>query len=678
MVARSLRNCFGDASASLEVFVRPIKKVAVLLSLSSIAVVGSSWLAVACGGSSGDDSTLIPDEAGSESSSPDGNVNPTPDTDSGLDGSLVAEGGCGPEGSACSVNGSVDGLCKAGACTACVDLTDDGACQTAYGSGTPASVQICNKGVCVQGDCHGNSDCTGGKICGLGIPNTCGSCTSDSACKTSYGADYVCNTTTGGCETNAVACTNADAGACTGNAADICCVPSAGAAGACSPGNCCTSAQCGAATPTCVNHTCTGCAAVADGIYWVDPTVTAADDASATGNKTDPKCAFRSITHALAAIGNAPAAAVTIKIVAGTTQIGALESFPLIVPTNVTIQSADTAAPVTVQVPAGKQGFVLGSPTSGLEYLTIDGQANTALDGVVAQTGSSPTTTTLKHVKIKSFAGAGIVVGNAPGKTTGGGLAIGPGVSSTGNGTAAAVASGLQVHENGIVVVTGAAGDETHFDQNTEAGIRVDDAAQLTLTGTVGATPPASGTVTADANASAGLLIGQTPGTVPVNVVTGLTAWNTTAGAGIRVLGGSALKLRASSALGNSTDGVHVRSFVSGITVTNDTSKIDLGASAAADPGKNVLQAPAGASPNAGVGICLEIQPNVGQILNAYGNTLVTAGNAGNPPVSIDCATTAGQVKRNTGNGACAGGVALGVIGNAVNTDQIVALVCTQ
>ena len=120
-----------------------------------------------------------------------------------------------------------------------------------------------------------------------------------------------------------------------------------------------------------------------------------------------------------------------------------------------------------------------------------------------------------------------------------------------------------------------------------------------------------------------------------------------------------------------------MKSFVSGITVTNDTAKIDLGASAAGDPGKNVLQAIAGQNPNTGVGICLEIQ-DVGQILNAYGNTLVTASMGATQPVSIDCSTTAGTVKRGTGNGACGGGVAIGVIGNATDTNKVVTLLCAN
>jgi hypothetical protein len=662
----------------LEVFVRSLKAAALVVSVSSLSLLSASWLAVACGGSSGDDVVTIPDEAGGETSTPDGNTNPNPLDDGGTDATTVPEGGCAPEGSGCSVNDSVKGLCKTAACTACVDTTDDALCKTAYGSAFPGGNAICNQGACVAGDCHSNTDCAGNKICGLDTPSTCASCTSDSACKTSYGADFVCNKTTGGCETNAVACTSADAGACTGNAADICCSATAGAAGTCTTGNCCSSAQCGMTTPNCVNHVCTGCAAVADGVYWVDPTVSAADDMVATGNKTDPKCAFRSITSALAAIGNAAAAPVTVKIKMGAAPLGPNESFPIIVPTNVVITSEDTATPASVLVPAGKEGFVLASPSSGLQYLIIDGQGHTALEGVLAQTGSSSTTTTLAHLTVKNFGGDGIVIRNATGKPTGGGLAIGPAVSSTGNGTGGAPASGLHVFENGVAVITGAVAAETRFDSNTEAGIRVDDSGQITLTGAVGATAPTTGTVTTNLNASAGLAIQQKPGTVPVNAVTGLTAWKTTAGPGLRVLGGSSLKLRASSALGNATDGVHVKSFVSGITVTNDTTKIDLGASAAGDPGKNVLQAIAGQNPNTGVGICLEIQPNVGQILNAYGNTLVTAAMGATQSASIDCSTTAGQVKKNTGNGACAGGVAIGVIGNAVNTDQIVTLVCTQ
>ena len=47
-------------------------------------------------------------------------------------------------------------------------------------------------------------------------------------------------------------------------------------------------------------------------------------------------------------------------------------------------------------------------------------------------------------------------------------------------------------------------------------------------------------------------------------------------------------------------------------------------------------------------------------------------------PVSIDCSTTAGTVKRGTGNGACLGGLAIGVIGNATDTNKVVTLLCAN
>jgi hypothetical protein len=82
-----------------------------------------------------------------------------------------------------------------------------------------------------------------------------------------------------------------------------------------------------------------------------------------------------------------------------------------------------------------------------------------------------------------------------------------------------------------------------------------------------------------------------------------------------------------------------------------------------------------GSKPNAGAGICLEIQANVGQILNAYGNTLVTSAK---PAASVDCAVAAAQVSKGTGAGACNGGNAVGVAGPSVNTNQIITLQCTQ
>lgn len=643
---------------------RSFTKAALLLTTVTMTTSGL-WL-VACGDD--DSGDLFGQDGG------DGSTTQPPGNDSGGGGNDAGDGGpCATEGASCYVNGTIAGLCKAGACTPCADPADDNACKNAYGAAFGGS-SVCDKGVCVPGDCHTNAQCTGGKICGLAQPDTCGACSSDAECKTSYGSAFYCNTTTGGCVSST--CANGDGGTCPGAAKDICCGGAGGAV--CSSGNCCSDAQC-TQPKTCVKAAgatagvCTGCAPVADGNYYVDPSV--ADDAAATGGAT---CPFNSITHALAFLGVAQAAAVNVVVVTGTTTFGAKETFPIIVPVNVTIKSQATAVPATLQVPAGAKGFVLGSPTSSVQYLIVDGQGGKGTIGVEAITGSSSTTTTLSNVVVHGFATDGIQVRNASGVATGGGLAIGPGVMSTNNSS-----SGLHVLDNGVAVVTGNDAAKTQFDANG-AGIFVEGAGQLTVNGAIGATPPGTGTVTANGNAKAGLSIGQTPpaaGAPPTNAVTGLTAWNTTAGDGIVVLGGSSLTLRSSSVLGNSANGVHVKYFVgAGGAHVNTTLYVDLGT---ALNGKNVLQAPAGSKPNTGAGICLEIDQNAGGLVRAEGNTFVTApGPGGNPAAaSADCSTAAvppKQLSFNKGNGACAGGVSVGIIANAATSNDVDVQACTK
>src|SRR5262249_51865995 len=159
-------------------------------------------------------------------------------------GSPSPDGGC-VEGAACTTDQGTAGLCRSAACASCVDTTDDSACNTAYAGAFDGGGAICSAGACAPGNCHANANCTGSQSCGVKAANVCSPCTGDTQCSTAYGADYVCNTQTGGCETNATACSaSSDAGACLGNAADICCVASGSDAGTCAPGNCCSSAQC--------------------------------------------------------------------------------------------------------------------------------------------------------------------------------------------------------------------------------------------------------------------------------------------------------------------------------------------------------------------------------------------------------------------------------------------------
>jgi hypothetical protein len=653
--------------------VRSNSKLVLVVATAAAGLVAANAM-LACGGS--DSTAVAPGDGGADTAttSPPPPPPPPPPPDDG--GGDAADAGC-VDDTACTTSQGTLGLCKSGVCSACSDPADDTACKTAYGATVDGGALLCNKGVCAPGDCRVNSDCAGAKICGLNVANTCAGCAGNNDCSNSYGAGYICNTTTGGCVTSASVCTNPDAGACTGIPGDVCCVPAGGDAGACVVGTCCSDTQCNTgAGEKCLGNKCTGCDAPTD-TYVVDPANgddTTGSGSGLQGSVATASCAFKTITRAVQAIGNGKVAPVTILIKTGTTTFGALETFPITVPPFVTVKSQDTANPATIQVPAGKRGFVLPATSSGLSYLVIDGQAKTATDGVVALTGSSSTTTKLDHLTVKDFQNDGIRVANSAGLTSGGGLAVGPGVVATGNGGA-----GLDVRDNGVAVVTGTDGAKTHFDSNQQ-GIHVTNAGQLTLTGAPGATPLTTATVTTNANLGVGLVIDQTPSATatapPLNAITGLTAWNTTTGAGVRLHAGSNVKLRSSTALGNATAGVHIFSFAS-VPVTNDVSHLDLGV--AGDYGLNVLQAPssadAGAPPaNTGAGICLQVTANAGQILSALGNTLVSFAK---PVTAVDCssAATAAKVSSNT---TCTLGVAVAVLGPANNSDVINANLCTQ
>lgn len=610
-----------------------------------------------------------PDAAGDAPSDIDAGGDASADADAGPG----PDGGCGADDSACVLNGTTPGLCKAGACAACVDPTDDSACTSAYGSATAPF--LCSAGVCTAGSCRVNADCkdpggaANGQLCGLTAANTCSKCTADSQCKGGgYGATSICDIATGGCVPGTCATLLTT---CAANVSDICCATAGG--DECTAGtNCCSNADCSGGTPNCNGGTCSACLPVAaPGPFLVDPST--GSDAGRTGGSG--ACAFKTIKAAVAYVSAlnlvAPLTA-TIKVL-NTAPLGAGETFPIAIPAQVTITGENGAVPV-LQVPPQKVGFVMAQPSSQLSYFTIDGQAHTALGGIVVTSGSSLTTTTLDHVTIQNMLGNGINVRNAPASAVGGAIAIGPGVVSTGNGTAGARASGLVVAGAGKVAISdggNAAADPTKFDANTEHGIVVTQGGSVTIDGTPGATPLTTATVSANGNFVAGLWVSNTPGAAaPMNTVTGLTVWNTTNGNGVRVSAGSNLKLRSSSILGNAGSGIHVSTYVNGATIVDSTAGIDLGASAG-DPGKNVLQAPAGMQPNVGAGICLAVTKNSGQALAAYGNTFAQ-GNA-----FVDCSAAPANPAL-THDTTCSNAVDVSVQGPLANTNGIVTLACTQ
>jgi hypothetical protein len=470
-----------------------------------------------------------------------------------------------------------------------------------------------------------------------------GACSADNQCSPPA---TICDTTAGKCVANICAVPNTT---CPRNPADECCT--LGAAVLCVPGNCCTNAQCSGATPACVDATCRACDAVGPPYHFhVDP-VNGSDAASSTGSSTaggvaNVACALKTITRALQLVPASPPPGTEI-IVDVTSTVEAGETFPITVPSNVTIRAAATAA-VTVRVPGGETGFALPNTGSALADLTLDGQAGAAQYGM-----TSAGTSTLTGVDVHGFELAGVLV-------DGGTLTITGGSILQRNGTNSSPAPGLSVIRTAAVTITGGTNHSpTAFNENQGAGIAVEGGGSISLTGVPGALA-GSGTVVANRNGASGVTIGQTAATPPVNAIDGLVAFSNGA-SGIGVLGGSALRLRNSVLVNASEHGVHVTSG-SG-TAGDDLSRIDLGdPAAAAEYGRNVLQDPA--VPNGGVGVCLAL----GGIL-PLGHTLKAAGNNFGP--GLNCATTNATLMKN----ACNAG-SKGTVGITGLLDSIDATMC--
>ena len=411
------------------------------------------------------------------------------------------------------------------------------------------------------------------------------------------------------------------------------------------------------------------CTAVTSGIYYVDP-LNGLD--TGTGNLG---CPVKTITYALSLIG--AAAIPTSVYVEPTGTVAAGETFPIVVPQNVTIRTDPAAASdaLVAIASATLPAFRMASPLSTISHLIIDGQTNTGLSGIEVLSGSTATTT-IDHLRVRNMAGPGVRVRDS-GLLAGGVLSIGAGVVATANGTAIARSSGLVINGGGAVSISNAAGatavDPTHFDGNTEHGILVTGRGKLTILGTA-----AMGTVTANGNHFAGLFIAQNPaladggGAPPMSTIDGLMASNTVAGNGVHLEGGSQVQIRSSIFIGNAGSGLIVVSHPAGggALISDDVRGIDLGLAAVpAVAGKNEFQplSDAGAGRNAGAGVCLSVTANVGAQLQAAGNFFS----------GQDCTQTiAGSISRDkTG---CIGSVDVGIVGGAGNSNSIITLNCPQ
>ncbi len=589
-------------------------------------------------------------------------------SDSGAGGDASDSGAAAcTNGSACSI-GAVNGVCVSSNCVACdsgaSSTGTDTSCTSAYGSGS--SPYVCISGSCAPGNCTTSSVCAAPTpTCGFSTPNFCGGCTNDSDCP---GGD-ICNTKSGDADQGT--CVAASAGGCTANQSDAVCPLNAGdecCRGSCYPGNCCIIASAGSgctgAGVACASQepgetlgggVCTTCQAVsgASPVYHVDPVH--GSDASGTGNNAaSPQCAFQTISRALQFIGASPQPNTTIDVVgaaggvaitgvaSGTPPAGQ-ERFPITIPSNITL--ATSGGPVTIKVPAPggavaqTTGFILSGSPSAIQggagaALTIDGQSQSATTGVAVQSPEG----SLAAVTIQNFARDGVDVADVGANPSA--LAIGAGVQSNGNKV-----DGLFVSGSSAATIIGSAAAPTEFNANGAHGIRVIATGVITVTGTLGATPPTGSTVIATGNAQAGVWV-QTTAAVQ-STITGIASTGSTAGNGIRIVPGSNVKVRGSWVLGNSHgNGIDIENIGGGAvaTVTN----IDLGTAASA--GGNVLQSISGANPNAGAGICLKLPAATAVQLSARGNMFQNGAN---------CASAATVLKTAT-NHACGNGADIG------------------
>jgi len=529
-----------------------------------------------------------------------------------------------------SADCSTGRICGSTVPHACGDCSSDAQCagDDRYDSG-----YICVGNLCVQGDCHDNSndckDAKAGLVCGADAAHACGTCNSDEQCKNDpkYGASTICTrtgglTTTGKCVSNA--CTN-NGQACAANSADFCC------SSKCVPGNCCSDAHC-TANPTfgegyfCRQNTCTRCDEATGGAYLVDPI--AGDDGIATGSSTaggvaTPGCAFRTLTRALEALGGTAAAGTTLTIVGrsgGTTNLytvaaagaPAPEALPIQIPANVTVTTK--TGPVKLTLANNKVGFNLVGDKARLmpaadALLTIDGGSHVSGAGIVITAGTG--TATLSNVTVTNTGDDGIQV-------TSGTATLGAGVRVSGAGTASSRQNGLYISGGTVNITVAAAGPATVFESNTQSGIALAGAAVLNVSGATVTTGVR--TVVAQNNYAANVDFGQVPVTAtPVSTLDGLYGFASTTGDGLLVLAGSKLKVRGSVFLGNAGNGIRIAASSTDNTVAN----IDLGVpgAAAGNAGKNVLQTAAGSNPNVGAGLCVDLGTDAAeQTLRAAGN----------------------------------------------------------
>jgi hypothetical protein len=555
------------------------------------------------------------------------------------------------------VMGKICGVATANLCGNCT--------QSSQCNGDPRyRDHVCVNGSCAPGDCLTSTQCNGAKegfVCGVGMRNRCGACTTDAQC--AMDAKYrQTNRTTcfvgqgadrGKCVTNACQTVNQR---CPQNPAAICCA--AGTARGCVIGDCCDSAQCGNGQ-VCSNNKCivagAGCDGPANNQIVVDPRfgLDSSTGSGRAGGANRGDCAFRTLTRALAAAGTGAinrgtiiirgtAGAMTELRTMGGSAADPAESLPITV--SIAVRITTEGGPVQLRLTRpGVPGLRLQAPVAiepvAAAPLIIDGVGNSGGSGIeVFNAGASEVR--LQNLAVRNTGDHALKVDSAG--TT---VRLGQNVTASDAGTAAAPRNGLLINDGTVVIDLQGNQPSTSFTENTGAGIAVLGAGGLEILGNPANNPRSGqGTVVVRDNGgggaqNAGVFIGQAPNGKAVRL-TGAVVFGHAQTAGIKVVGGSNLRLRGSIVINN---GVGVLLAAAG--QNQNFARVDLGTET--EPGQNVLQdRGAGATPNRNGGICfLDPTDQEAQVINAQGNRFSP---------QVNCAAQAGMLAFSAN---CTGGI---------------------
>jgi sugar lactone lactonase YvrE len=168
-------------------------------------------------------------------------------------GACATSAECGAGSACCPGAGGVKGCVVGNCCTSAECQGGQGCianvCRDLCGVTTPCPTGAkCCANACYVGNCCSNADCTNGQAC---VKNVCSACTADIQC----GLGEICDG--GKCITGcngSVTCTTGEL-CCTAQSTN--CKPGTlGCKGSCTPGNCCSNADCGGGQVCTADHVC--------------------------------------------------------------------------------------------------------------------------------------------------------------------------------------------------------------------------------------------------------------------------------------------------------------------------------------------------------------------------------------------------------------------------------------